>query len=168
MRVGRGLLRAGGRHYVGWQRRSWHDVTTMGRFGLATTDGALPRPLRAYLHALHARPRTCAVAGAAAAGAAGDILAQLFEAASSTMNGASDAEPTSPSARAARTLTHAALVGALVGGVGDLWFRSLLKKFPGHSYEACTHTHAMHAAIGRREALSGRSCRRLPRCRRTF
>lgn len=129
--LGRGLLRAGGGRLAA-QCRGWHDVTTPGRHGLATTDHALPRPLRAYLHALHARPRLCAIVGAAGAGAAGDMLAQLLGAALAPP----DAEPPSLSARASRTLTHAAFVGALVGGAGDVWFRALAKKFPGHTYEA--------------------------------
>ena len=114
------------------QRRGWHDVWTWGRLGLPgpELDPKLPPVLRGIMQAMHARPRLCAVVCATTAAAAGDICAQALSELKQSDERASIAS------RAARVATHAGLVGILVGGAGDVWFRALVLRFPGHTYEA--------------------------------
>lgn len=112
-------------------RRLWHDVWTPGRLGGATADASRPQLLRWHFVALHERPALSAVGGAAGAAFLGDLGAQAFEAAASV--------PPAPGAPAAapRAVGFAAIVGAIVGGVGHAWHRRfLVPTFPGRTYES--------------------------------
>lgn len=138
--------------------RTWHDVCTSGRLGDPSAMSA-PAVLRTYLRLLHERPVTIAVAGTAFAAAAGDLLAQAAHATGLNFDSDDFSGHTNPwSAMAAmlnrpplaegvatemgpvRTARFAAVVSALVGGIGTLWFRRLMVPFPGWQSDVALRT----------------------------
>ena len=145
--------------------RRWHDVASPGRLGDASPPAHLPAALRAYLRALHCRPLAAATVGAAAAAAAGDAMAQsAYVLGADGMSnvrtaGAGPAQhrdryaamaamavtPTLiegavPETGVLRMVRFAAVVGTLVGAGGELWFRRLLRPFPGWTYDVALRT----------------------------
>ena len=125
----------------------------------------LPAAVKAYLRQLHAKPSRAAAATAATAAAVGDGLAQLYwlsgmhsfvskameyepmpgrpESISAAKTKLTMAQPL-PGAEAEtgvlRTLRFAGLVGVVVGIAGELWFRRLLRPFPGWTYDVALRT----------------------------
>lgn len=118
--------------------RGWHDVCTPGRLGQAEPDPALSWPLCVWLRALHQRPLLCATGSATAAAAAGDLLAQAFAHAKICIL-ADDRAPV-PLPDLGRTAMYSAVGALLVGMAGQVWYRSLLLKFPGVQYEVAVRT----------------------------
>jgi hypothetical protein len=147
--------------------RAWHDVATVGRLGDPALPNDAPALLRAHHRLLHERPLLSAAAGATAAAAAGDALAQLAHvcgleewidrlgasptqdrryrdasAVAAEIASRADAQvgaaPTELGpARAAR---FACAVGLLVGCGGELWYRRLRGPFPGWTYDVALRT----------------------------
>ena len=129
--LGRLLSRplTGGRVCRGLRR--WHDVCTSGRLGQVEPNSTLPRPLRVWLRALHHRPLLCSTGSAAGAAATGDIFAQVCAYAWTCRH--REASTLLPDF--SRTAKYSALSALLVGMAGEVWFRSLLLKFPGVQYQ---------------------------------
>ena len=139
--------------------RGWHDVCTAGRLGCANASG-VPVALRAYLGFLRQRPLAGAMASAAAAAGVGDLLAQAShiigfdDALRHTDDNAADPygamaglrsspqlmEGVTPETGLARTVRYTAVVGTLVGFVGELWFRRLLGPFPRWNVDVAART----------------------------
>ena len=142
--------------------RRWHDVASPGRLGDASPPAHLPAVLRTYLRALHRRPLAAATVAAASAAATGDILAQSayvlgadgsvrptdapaqhrdrYAAMANMAATPSLIEGATPETGVLRTVRFAAVVGALVGAGGELWFRRLLRYFPGWTYDVALRT----------------------------
>lgn len=132
--------------------RRWHDVACAGRLGDARASGSFYAP---WLRLLHRRPLAAAAAGAAASAALGDGLAQAWSAAGFDAQRSAESdghygsgaaamaaihatpklvEGASPEMGPWRTARYAATVGLLAGVAGELWFRALLARFPGDTY----------------------------------
>ena len=149
-------------------RRSWHDVCTPGRLGVAAAED-VPTALRLYLRHLHERPRTVVAFSAIAAMGVGDAVAQLAwlvgvqayaiggrdfqmgdESKFGSLLGQSGGvaalytpetlQGVDPEFGAWRTLRHMVLAGGLVGIAGEVWFRILLVHMPGWTYEVALRT----------------------------
>lgn len=139
--------------------RCWHDVASPGRLGSASAAGA-PRPVRFYLRLLHEQPFATVAAASTFSAAAGDLAAQLAwmlgvrvrgvgigdEArfghggvslsAIAALSVPSTLQGVNPEMGLMRTMRFAILSGVAVGCAGEMWFRRLLRKMPGFTYEA--------------------------------
>jgi hypothetical protein len=137
--------------------RHWHDVATPGRLGSAGPYMDGPRVLSVYTTALRARPGACAVIASVSAAAIGDAFAQLTSYTVARAGWtyrdsfAKDAywmcrDSTVPDPyfgsdlSLARLATFTTIVGSLVGIGGEFWYRQLLRKFPGWTYEVVLRT----------------------------
>jgi len=112
--------------------RGWHDVFTTGRLGASNppSSSSLPRFLQRYQRLLHHQPKLCTFCSATCTAVVGDLIAQALAAVGACEQIESVESPL------ARACTYGAVSGILVGGIGELWYRSLLKSFPGATYEA--------------------------------
>lgn len=125
--------------------RLWHDVANQGRLGSLEPCPNGPRILSAYTVALHRWPRTCSVISCFVAASLGDVAAQLTTNALVRIGWkgqdiAARDEYFSADFSAQRTLTFSLVVSSLVGFCGDVWYRQLLVKFPGWTYEVALRT----------------------------
>ena len=125
--------------------RTWHDVATQGRLGSPDTCSKGPRLLSAYTEQLHLRPRTCAVISSFIAAALGDASAQMATCVlvRTRWVDRDDAEKDpyfSADFSCQRAASFSFTVGSLVGVGGEFWYRHLLRKFPGWTYEVALRT----------------------------
>ena len=118
--------------------RGWHDVCTPGRLGQVKPDAKLSVTPRVWLRTLHQRPLLCATGSATVAAAAGDLSAQACARVQGGLMAGREEPPIFPDL--SRTVMYSALGALLVGMAGEVWFRSLLLKFPGMQYEAAART----------------------------
>ena len=109
--------------------RCWHDVCSPGRLGDHAPDASLPYIVKTHAQWLHKRPIVVNAIGAGAAGATGDLLAQLAS------RLADESAATTPP-DLLRALRLACFGGMFVGVAGELWFRALVRRLPGATYES--------------------------------
>mmetsp|Transcript_8880 Transcript_8880/g.19666 ORF Transcript_8880/g.19666 Transcript_8880/m.19666 type:complete len:247 (+) Transcript_8880:3-743(+) len=128
--------------------RRWHDVANKGRLGCAAaaTDGNVPSILSLYAYMLRQHPFKCAAVAATSAAAFGDAIAQLLACGArqyelfctgfvETRESYSWALPS-----LTRCTVYATVVGSIVGVGGELWYRQLLRHFPGWTYDVALRT----------------------------
>ena len=91
----------------------------------------LPYPLQSYLRALHARPMAVGTVAAGCTATAGDGMARIV---------AWALGDTDVAQGISRTACFAVWSAFAVGVGGHIWYRSLLRKFPGDAYEVALRT----------------------------
>ena len=111
--------------------RRFHDVMTAGRNGMPDPPSTLPQPLQLYLRSMHTSPMVTGTVSAGCAATAGDGIARIVAWA---MGDTQVAQGIS------RTAYFAGWSALAVGVGGRLWYRALLRKFPGETYEVALRT----------------------------
>jgi len=111
--------------------RRFHDVCTAGRNGMPDPPTTLPQPLQLYLRAMHASPLVTGTISVGCAATAGDGMARV---AAWAMGDTQVAQGIS------RTAYFAGWSALAVGVGGRLWYRALLRRFPGETYEVALRT----------------------------